>query len=254
MAQTSDASAAAGRAVLFRRMLESQAYREAAAVDLFKSAAPLTPDAAAAATLREQIREEQEHYAAVAKIWCRATGEGKPALARIVRDRMATRPLPKVHAWWELGLAQWLYDRAGFFQLSACCDSVEQDYAAMCREIVEEEAGHLAHGADALVAALDGLQGRSAADGCVPLDGARPGRHPGNIPYNIGTSRPGGTGLEPPSQRRYGVRGTQTLGTWRLGDSGDGPRPCSDGPGCPGGLCHVVARGPSVIWPPGQRG
>ena len=114
MAQTSDASAAAGRAVLFRRMLD-QAYRRKNAWISRRACL----DAAAAATLREQIRESKNTMRLLPRS-VSGHRRGKPALARIVRDRMATRPLPKVHAWWELGLAQWLYDRAGFFQLSAC--------------------------------------------------------------------------------------------------------------------------------------
>ncbi len=120
------------------QLMESQAYRELAAAHMFGYGLQYVPDQ----WLRFMvwhIREEAEHYEAVAKMYKEFTGE---EVERVVRERLAARPVPMAESWMELAMAQFLYDRGGFWQLKEYEDCSFVPYRAVIQKIVKEEAGH----------------------------------------------------------------------------------------------------------------
>jgi 1,2-phenylacetyl-CoA epoxidase catalytic subunit len=120
------------------QLMESQAYRELAAAHMFGYGLHYVPDQ----WLRFMvwhIREEAEHYEAVAKMYKEFTGE---EIERVVRERLAARPVPMAESWIELAMAQFLYDRGGFWQLKEYEDCSFVPYRAVIQKIVKEEAGH----------------------------------------------------------------------------------------------------------------
>lgn len=123
---------------LVMQLMESQAYRELAAAHMFGYGLQYVPDQ----WLRFMvwhIREEAEHYEAVAKMYKEFTGEEvEPA----VRRRLASRPVPMAESWMELAMAQFLYDRGGFWQLKEYEECSFVPYRAVIQKIVKEEAGH----------------------------------------------------------------------------------------------------------------
>src|SRR3954468_8153801 len=102
----------------YREMLEqmmlSQAYRELAAAHMFANALIYVPSVKWIKFMSWHIREEVDHYAAVAKMYESFTGDD---VERKVRERLADKPVPFVDSWFELAMAQFLYDRGGFWQL-----------------------------------------------------------------------------------------------------------------------------------------
>jgi hypothetical protein len=60
------------------------------------------------------IREEMEHYEDVVKMYRELTGE---SVEPIVNERLRKRPIEFATSWYELAMAQFLYDRGGFWQL-----------------------------------------------------------------------------------------------------------------------------------------
>jgi 1,2-phenylacetyl-CoA epoxidase catalytic subunit len=120
------------------QLMESQAYRELAAAHMFGYGLQYVPDQ----WLRFMvwhIREEAEHYEAVANMYKEFTGED---VERVVRERLAARPVPMAESWIELAMAQFLYDRGGFWQLKEYEDCSFVPYRAVIQKIVKEEAGH----------------------------------------------------------------------------------------------------------------
>jgi len=120
------------------QMMESQAYRELAAAHMFGYGLRFVPDR----WLRFMvwhIREEAEHYEAVAKMYRDFTGdEVEPAVAK----RLAGKPVPFAESWIELAMAQFLYDRGGFWQLKEYEECSFVPYRGVIQKIVKEEAGH----------------------------------------------------------------------------------------------------------------
>jgi 1,2-phenylacetyl-CoA epoxidase catalytic subunit len=125
------------RAMLVQ-MMESQAYRELAAAHLFGYGLRFVPDK----WLRFMvwhIGEESEHYEAVAKMYRAFTGEDVEARVRL---RLLGRPVPFAESWIELAMAQFLYDRGGFWQLKEYEECSFVPYRDVVKKIVKEEAGH----------------------------------------------------------------------------------------------------------------
>ena len=120
------------------QLMESQAYRELAAAHMFGWGLQYVPDK----WLRFMvwhIREEAEHYEAVAQMYKEFTGrEVEP----VVRERLASRPVPMAESWIELAMAQFLFDRGGFWQLKEYEGCSFVPYRAVIQKIVKEEAGH----------------------------------------------------------------------------------------------------------------
>ena len=96
------------------QMLRSQAYRELSAAHLFGHGLQFVPDLRALEFIGGHIREETEHYRSVAEIYREHVGE---SIEPWVRAKLATKPIPMAGCYLELGIAQWLYDRGGFWQL-----------------------------------------------------------------------------------------------------------------------------------------
>jgi 1,2-phenylacetyl-CoA epoxidase catalytic subunit len=120
------------------QLMESQAYRELAAAHMFGHGLRFVPDK----WLRFMvwhIREEAEHYEAVAKMYRQFTGE---EVEPVVRRRLAGKPIPMAESWMELAMAQFLYDRGGFWQLKEYEECSFVPYRGVIQKIVKEEAGH----------------------------------------------------------------------------------------------------------------
>ena len=127
----------------YREMLEqmmlSQAYRELAAAHMFAAALQYVPTTKWIKFMSWHIREEVEHYAAVAKMYVSFTGSD---VEPKVRERLADKPVPFVDSWFELAMAQFLYDRGGFWQLQEYDDCTYPPYREVVKKIVKEEKGH----------------------------------------------------------------------------------------------------------------
>jgi 1,2-phenylacetyl-CoA epoxidase catalytic subunit len=120
------------------QLMESQAYRELAAAHLFGYGLRFVPDK----WLRFMvwhIREETEHYEAVAQMYRDFTGQ---QVEPRVKERLAGKPVPFAESWFELAMAQFLYDRGGFWQLKEYEQCSFVPYRGVIQKIVLEEAGH----------------------------------------------------------------------------------------------------------------
>ncbi len=121
------------------KMMQSQAYREMAAAQLFGYGLSLVPDLRLLEYFVYQIREEAEHYKDVARMYLDFTGESiEPA----VHDRLATRPIPFAQSFYELAMAQFLYDRGGYWQLAEYSESSYLPYRRLVQKVIQEERGH----------------------------------------------------------------------------------------------------------------
>lgn len=121
------------------KMMQGQAYREMAAAQLFGYGLALVPDLRLLEHFVWQIREETEHYKDVARMYLDFTGE---SIEPSVHARLATRPIPFVQSFYELAMAQFLYDRGGYWQLSEYTESSYVPYRQLVQKIIREERGH----------------------------------------------------------------------------------------------------------------
>jgi 1,2-phenylacetyl-CoA epoxidase catalytic subunit len=71
--------------------------------------------------------------------------------------------VPFVSSWLELGLAQWLYDRGGFWQLQEYEGCSWEPYRTIIVKIIGEERGHQSHGARIAVQLCQDAENRSEA-------------------------------------------------------------------------------------------
>jgi 1,2-phenylacetyl-CoA epoxidase catalytic subunit len=120
------------------QMMESQAYRELAAAHMFGYGLRFVPERWLKFMVWH-IREETEHYEAVASMYRQFTGD--PVEPK-VRERLAGKPVPFAESWLELAMAQFLYDRGGFWQLKEYEECSFVPYRAVVQKILKEEAGH----------------------------------------------------------------------------------------------------------------
>jgi 1,2-phenylacetyl-CoA epoxidase catalytic subunit len=125
------------RAMLVQ-LMESQAYRELAAAHMFGYGLRFVPEKWLKFMVWH-IREEAEHYEAVAAMYRRFTGQDVESR---VRERLAGKPVPLAESWIELAMAQFLFDRGGFWQLREYEECSFVPYREVVRKIVKEEAGH----------------------------------------------------------------------------------------------------------------
>jgi 1,2-phenylacetyl-CoA epoxidase catalytic subunit len=121
------------------KMMQGQAYREMAAAQLFGYGLSLVPDLHHLEYFVEQIREETEHYKDVARMYAEFTGE---SIEPSVHARLLTRPIPFVQSFYELAMAQFLYDRGGYWQLREYEESSYLPYRRLVQEIIQDECGH----------------------------------------------------------------------------------------------------------------
>ena len=120
------------------QLMESQAYRELAAAHMFGYGLRFVPEKWMKFMVWH-IQEETEHYQAVAKMYREFT---KEEVEPRVRERLAGKPVPFAESWFELAMAQFLYDRGGFWQLKEYEECSFVPYRGVIQKIVKEEAGH----------------------------------------------------------------------------------------------------------------
>jgi 1,2-phenylacetyl-CoA epoxidase catalytic subunit len=125
------------------QMMESHGYRELAAVRLFGHGLSFVPRLKWLKYLVWHVREEMEHYALVVRMYREFTGED---LEPKVNARLAQRPIALAQSWFELAMAQFLYDRGGYWQLREYDACAFLPYREVVGVIVEQERGHQAFG------------------------------------------------------------------------------------------------------------
>lgn len=144
------------------QMMRSQAYRELAAAQLFGHGLQFCPDLQSLRFISGHIQEETEHYGAVAKIYREHLGE---SLEPWVHERLAAKPIPMASSYLELAVAQWLYDRGGFWQLREYTESSWKPYRDIINRIVSQEEGHQDYGQSIAVPLLRAEKDRGRAQG-----------------------------------------------------------------------------------------
>ncbi len=125
------------------QMMKSQAYRELAAARMFGYGLQYVEESRWIKFMVWHIREETEHYLAVADMYQRFTGE---SVEPWVNDRLRQKPIPFAQSWFELAMAQFLYDRGGFWQLQEYEVCSYPAYRDVIGKIIGEERGHQALG------------------------------------------------------------------------------------------------------------
>jgi 1,2-phenylacetyl-CoA epoxidase catalytic subunit len=121
------------------QMMESQAYRELAAAVMFGDGLKHVPSLKWLKFMTWHIREEMEHYEAVVRMYQEFTGT---SVEPVVNERLAKKPIPFATTWFELAMAQFLYDRGGFWQLKEYEGCSFLPYRTVVEKIIEEERGH----------------------------------------------------------------------------------------------------------------
>jgi 1,2-phenylacetyl-CoA epoxidase catalytic subunit len=120
------------------QLMESQAYRELAAAHMFGYGLRFVPEKWLKFMVWH-IQEETEHYQAVSNMYREFTGA---EVETVVARRLADKPVPVAESWFELAMAQFLYDRGGFWQLKEYEQCSFVPYRGVIQKIVKEEAGH----------------------------------------------------------------------------------------------------------------
>jgi ring-1,2-phenylacetyl-CoA epoxidase subunit PaaA len=121
------------------QMMKSQAYRELAAARMFGHGLQFVPQIKWLKFMVWHIGEETEHYIAVARMYEKFTGH---SLEEWVDARLEDKPVPFAASWFELAMAQFLYDRGGFWQLQEYKDCAFPPYREVIGKIIVEETGH----------------------------------------------------------------------------------------------------------------
>jgi ring-1,2-phenylacetyl-CoA epoxidase subunit PaaA len=121
---------------MLSQLIESQAYRELMAAQLFGHAMKHVPGVKNKMMISEHLTEELEHYECTVFLYEGLGGDVeeaiKPKLARV----------PYADSWEELGMVQFLYDQAGFWHLKEYEKCSYVPYRKIVGKILEEEAGH----------------------------------------------------------------------------------------------------------------
>jgi 1,2-phenylacetyl-CoA epoxidase catalytic subunit len=125
------------------QMLRSQAWRELSAAQLFGHGLQFVEDIPTLRFITRHVVEEAEHYVAVAELHRRHVGE---PIEPWVNEKLRSKPIPMAESFLELGIAQWLYDRGGFWQLREYVDSSWTPYRDIVGKIIAQEEGHQDHG------------------------------------------------------------------------------------------------------------
>lgn len=121
------------------QMMKSQAYRELAAARMFGHGLQYVPGTKYLKFMVWHIGEETEHYLAVARMYESFTGQ---PVDEWVHERLAAKPIPFASSWFELAMAQFLYDRGGFWQLQEYENCAYPKYREVIGKIIDEERGH----------------------------------------------------------------------------------------------------------------
>jgi 1,2-phenylacetyl-CoA epoxidase catalytic subunit len=125
------------------QMMQSQAYRELAAAQMFGFGLQYVPELRWLKFMTWHIREEMEHYEDVVKMYREFTGE---SVEPFVNSRLQQKPIEFAQSWYELAMAQFLYDRGGFWQLREYEECSFEPYRRTIEKIIKEEQGHQALG------------------------------------------------------------------------------------------------------------
>ena len=125
------------------QMMQSQAYRELAAAQMFGFGLQFVPELRWLKFMTWHIREEMEHYEDVVKMYAEVCGE---SVEPVVHERLRAKPIEFATSWYELAMAQFLYDRGGFWQLKEYEDCSFLPYRRTIEKIIKEEKGHQALG------------------------------------------------------------------------------------------------------------
>src|SRR2546421_4232556 len=81
-----------------RQMMESQAYRELAAAQMFGYGLRFVPELRWLKFMTWHIREEMEHYEVVVKMYREVTGD---SVEPVVNRRLAEKPIEFAQSWFE---------------------------------------------------------------------------------------------------------------------------------------------------------
>jgi len=131
------------------RLIRSQGYRELAAATVFAEALHLVPGLAFKKRVVQHINEEMEHFEVCCDLFAEiGAGDLEKIASAILRERA---PIPKIESFLELGIAQFLYDRASAFQLREYENCSFDPYCRVVGKILEEEEGHESFGAEIMV-------------------------------------------------------------------------------------------------------
>jgi 1,2-phenylacetyl-CoA epoxidase catalytic subunit len=134
---------------LLVRLIQSQGYRELAAATVFAEALHLVPTLNFKKKVVQHINEEMEHFEVCCDIHAEiGAGDLDAVCAKILAER---HPIPKIESFLELGVAQFLYDRASAFQLREYENSSFDPYCRIIGKILEEEEGHESFGAEIMI-------------------------------------------------------------------------------------------------------
>jgi len=131
------------------RMLRSQGYRELAAATVFAEALGLVPSLALKKKVLGHVDEEMEHFEVCCELYAEiGAGDLDQYCSRLLREK---RPIPRIESFLELGVAQFLYDRASAYQLREYENCSFDPYCRIVGKILEEEEGHESFGAEILI-------------------------------------------------------------------------------------------------------
>ena len=130
------------------QMLVGQAYREYAAAQLFGHGISVVPSLHALKSMTRHLQEEIQHYEMVATMYQTLVDQ---SIDPLVYARLAQQPIDFAQDWFELAMAQFLYDRGGYWQLQEYEDCSFVPYRKVVAEIVGDEAEHQALGESLVV-------------------------------------------------------------------------------------------------------
>ncbi|MDH3590323.1 MAG: phenylacetate-CoA oxygenase subunit PaaI [Planctomycetota bacterium] len=131
------------------QLIRSQGYRELAAATVFAEALHLVPTIKFKKKVVQHIDEEMEHFEACCILYDSIdAGDLDQYCSRLLREQ---RPIPAIGSFMELGVAQFLYDRASGFQLREYENSSFDPYCRIIGKILEEEEGHESFGAEIMI-------------------------------------------------------------------------------------------------------
>jgi ring-1,2-phenylacetyl-CoA epoxidase subunit PaaA len=131
------------------QLIRSQGYRELAAATVFAEALHLVPGLAFKKKVVQHVNEEMEHFEVCCDLYQEiGAGDLEVVASAILSER---NPIPRIESFLELGIAQFLYDRASAFQLREYENCSFDPYCRVVGKILEEEEGHESFGAEIMV-------------------------------------------------------------------------------------------------------
>lgn len=131
------------------RMIRSQGYRELAAATVFAKALDLVPTIGFKKKIVQHVHEEMEHFEVCCHLFEElGAGDLDEVCTAILREKA---PVPPIESFLELGVAQFLYDRASAFQLREYENSSFDPYCRVVGKILDEEEGHESFGAEIMI-------------------------------------------------------------------------------------------------------